>query len=525
MKKYLYYLFLMMVLVVPFNVYAATEEEANAIFDKISNKKNEAGIYVIDIPSLEPAELIPEGQCVYTKERLLEECPDCYPDYTDEDFNEMIALNEESCLTNFTHIVIKMHLKNIGITNTQQFSFSTYGNTLTLAVEADEATDSPTFHERNYLINYTGSSKKDYKDEARKVADKLKNGYTLYGLDVMNAVYHYGGTEANIYNNDLILYKYPEVKDLMQQNKSFDFTVALGGAGCDPTGCGNDGYIGISKDSILLAIKNVGFGLNHTIFVDKTEEGTAFEKAEKLIKDYFDETVTVEVIDDAFDAIENDSYVNNAINKLLGKESGTYVGYYTTVKIDDVQQSIFIVEIEKEALEKKDENVVETTNYEEGIIIESNSYEVPLDIIITAEDAANEENVKKAAKENKLKFKHIFNIKITSPHNNKDITNIKKGVTVYIPVTGYKEKDKVLVYYIKDNGEIGETIEGTIVKKNNKLYVKFTTTHFSTYGIGEKITEEGSTKVPDTGDNLDLYIALGTAAALGLILIKKKSMI
>ena len=99
------------------------------------------------------------------------------------------------------------------------------------------------------------------------------------------------------------------------------------------------------------------------------------------------------------------------------------------------------------------------------------------------------------------------------------VKTIENGIVVYLPVNGRKVGEEMAVYHITDNGK-GDEYKGVVVEVEGKQYVKFTTTHFSTYAVIEDTLE-----VPNTFDGIGYSIIALLVSIItlgGCILYKKK---
>ena len=117
------------------------------------------------------------------------------------------------------------------------------------------------------------------------------------------------------------------------------------------------------------------------------------------------------------------------------------------------------------------------------------------------------------------KVHSAYDIDVVKMRDGGFVKTIENGIDVYLPISGKKVGDKLTVYHITDN-EKGEGFEGEVVEEDGKLYVKFRTTHFSTYAVAEELSISGSGSIinPNTGDNLGLYIILGLSGLGALVL-------
>ena len=117
----------------------------------------------------------------------------------------------------------------------------------------------------------------------------------MFGLNVINSVYHYGLTNDDAYLNDALIARYGNVKDIFESEKEYKFVnYNLGGGGA-PYYATFINSIGVMKDGILYDTKEILFKEYSIVYVDKNETGTVFEKAERRLKDNFKNEIEVQV--------------------------------------------------------------------------------------------------------------------------------------------------------------------------------------------------------------------------------------
>ena len=500
------FLVLLMLLILPITGKCLTPEEK---LDKIKSVK-EGDTYYIDVKSLDP-DIILGDTCNITKEELIKRNSEYYSNMSNEELNSVLLEEKHYCLNYYYTFILGLHLKKNGVENLYNDYVLDYTdkNNVKISVYDDNNQVS-----RNYKLRYIDNYDKSVLSGSNKVKNELKDVYTIYGLSVLNSIYHYGNIEENIYQNDLVLYRFSDLKDTINKYSDYEIIPRLQGAGGTPSINANEGALGIFKNDILYALSKTSFEMNHVLYVDKDESGTAFSKAEKRISDYFKGTVNVEVDKENFDLVQ-DEYLDDEINEYLGTQNVSYVGTFTKVKLDDKETLILIVEIPKDKLDKVD---IQTKDYKTGINISTSSYQVPIDVTLLTQDVINNDLVKKASEKSDINFVNAYDINLLKTSNGGYVTKIEDGVVVYMPLSGsYKENDKVDVYYIKDDGTL-EKLEGSAVLVGDDLFVKFITNHFSTYAVGNEII-----KNPNTIDNVYIYLIIGLASmtCLGYIVYKK----
>lgn len=498
-KLLVVFLSVFMLGMISINVHAETFEEQ---LDKIGTDKD-GETYYINVKSIDP-DILVGNSCDVTKEDLLKINNEYYSNFSDEEMERALVQEKKSCLDYDYTLILGLHLKKSGVEN----FYNTYGaeftdkNNVRIWVYDDNNEVS-----RNYELRYVEDYDKSILNNAGKIKSELKDRYVIYGLAVLNSVYHYGTIEDNIFQNDLVLYRFSDLKQTIKKYKKYEIVPRLQGAGGTPNVNGNEGGLGVFKDGILYALKRTNFEMNHVLYVDEAEEGTVFEKAEKRINKYFKNKINVVVDSENYSEFQDD-LLDNDINKYLGTTDVSYTGYLTKVKLGDKETDILIVEIPKDKLDRVN---IHTKDYDSGINITTESYQVPIDVTLEIKDVIDNDLIKKASLERKVNFTNAYDINLLKTASGGYVTKVEDGVVVYMPLTdSYKENDKVNVYYVKDDGTL-EKIEGTAVKLDDGLYVEFTTNHFSTYAVGSEVIQN-----PDTADNIMLYIVIGLLAVLGL---------
>lgn len=100
-------------------------------------------------------------------------------------------------------------------------------------------------------------------------------------------------------------------------------------------------------------------------------------------------------------------------------------------------------------------------------------------------------------------------------------------VTIKIPVPAGYDVNELILYYVADDG-LKEAIAHTVTEEDGKHYVTFSTTHFSSYVLAQKLSKDGNnTDIPQTGDTSNpimwVILALSSGAVLVLNTRKKKT--
>lgn len=179
-----------------------------------------------------------------------------------------------------------------------------------------------------------------------------------------------------------------------------------------------------------------------------------------------------------------------------------------------------------------------TSDFRTNVTVSTdNTNIIPLDTMIKIKELTSGEEYSRILKILDTTNSEMFDISLFSSSVNKYVTKLEDGsFEVRIPITE-KFKDKnLVVYYVDDNGKVTEYP----VEISNGEAV-FKTDHFSIYTLAElteelPIEKEPIDKIidepvdnPKTGDNIIIYIIIGTVAILGIVvclvmyLKKKKS--
>lgn len=361
-----------------------------------------------------------------------------------------------------------------------------------------------------YLDNYD----KDTFNKALNIISSLEDNYYLQGMNSINSIYHYGNISNNDYKTSTILARFSKLKEIIETNPMFDFEIVLGRGGGTPFGESRYATISLYKDNVLYAYKEVILNVEHIIYVDKSLSGTIYDKAKDRLNDYFNNKVDISFDMTSIDTYEDDEY----INKLLGTNEK-----YNTVSLnlilDNKSFYVTLIEVDKKFLDAP--SLISIDN-KTGINVYTESYDVPIDSSIKTNNVLEEIYISKFIKDNKIDLDYAYDINLIKAYDKKYVTNIVGGIDVYIPVSNYNKGDKVYVYYIRDDSSLGEKLIGEVIEIDNKLYVKFTTTHFSTYGIEKLNSISNEVDNPKTSDNIFIYIItfIASLVIMGLCIYK-----
>lgn len=526
MKKKNIFIIIVILLFFSVNVKAITQEELYQKLDKLPFKIVDGKRY-IEVNAVDPDKVIGDS-CTFTEEDYNEEYLKNYdetagiPKISFEDWNiDRVAM----CKSEYYSSYVSTYLSGIG------YGQQTYEYGVT-AKDVDGkasktlfefgATDNEDDGYASYEVevSYIAEYDENEYQKAAAVANKLEEVYSIFGLNIINSIYHYGLNSRSAYASENILPRYSDLKELIENNPEYKFIPSIMGAGGAPYYGRYYLQVGLFKNDVMYAVQNVTFDEYSIMYVDKDETGTIFEKAEKRLKEYFNNKVDV-VVDGTDSWINEGEEFDQIVNNNLGTTNVTYKGHVAKILIgEDIETYFVIVEIPKDKLDKA---VVKSFDVETGVNVETESYDVPLDVKLNAKDVKEEKFVKDALNKKNLKVDLAYDLTLSKSHDNTFINTIENGIEVYIPVSNdYKVGDKEKVYYIKEDTAETEVFDGEVVSINDKTYIKFITTHFSTYALASNVIEN-----PNTLDNIGIsfitmFISL-VGIISGLIYVKKNS--
>lgn len=475
---------------------ARTEEEAwDIMFEEVPfvDEKDEC---FLDVDSV-PYSVLEKNACSFTYDEYVSRHP--YSDtYTEEKLQEDYNIDINYCKSS-----LKYHAFS-HISDNASFLVSEDGKEITASVSYDEGTIN-----KSCTLRYP-----EYDEEvvetAKEISGKLDYVYTLYGYDVINSFYHYGPLSNDVWNSNYVMYRFPKIKEVLMDYPEFGYDTSseAGGVGFSHS---SGGFIKFIKNDILYGVHYYSANYYGMLLVDKDEEGTTLEKAQRALENHFGENVDFRFDDEVWD-IDDSGF--DLANKAFGTTGIDYEGIDVTLFIGNTQFNIGAVEMDKKAIKDFE---VRAKHKGTGVHVYTNSYEVPVDATLEVEDVTKDmDNVFDKAM---YKVHSAYDIDVVKMRDGGFVKTIENGIDVYLPITGKKVGDKLTVYHITDN-EKGEGFDGEVVEEDGKLYVKFRTTHFSTYAVAEELSTSGSGSItnPNTGDNLGLYIILGLSGLGALVL-------
>ncbi len=359
--------------------------------------------------------------------------------------------------------------------------------------------------------------------KAVSIANTFTKDYYNIDMAYINQKINFGESIFQLLENNYksILNLYPEIKETIELNPEFDFFPVACGFGGTPGFEGNVGSLFVMKNNVVFALtKSISYGTSRILLVPDTtiKTTTAYaEEALKRVKEYInDDTVSV-TLERETDAniiaacgVEDASgmpcqYLASAVEWGLGiplttgDDSDLYPSSYYKLTIAGDEMGVYIVAVPSTQIKKLE---IKSISKVTGISISTTDNKVPIDTSLRVSDVTNDVKGKNIIK--------AFDIDLYSLINNNYIKQIAGGVKVMIPVeTGTTD---VNIYYIKEDGSLGEKYNTSIKVIDGKTFAIFTTNHFSTYGI-----VKDSLTNPDTSDNIAFYLIMGIISLTGIV--------
>ena len=473
-NKLLFFILGLGIFLFPSITNALTFEEANKIMDSLPIVE-EDGSCVFSSNSVS-YEVMKESTCGFTYDEYVKRHP-YKSTYTKEQLEESYQTNIERCKNNFTNRMFNH------ISKDAYFTYDEDTKLLNISINYDDGNLS-----KSCSIEYV-----EYDEEvlttAKEVDNKLDYSYTLYGYDVINSFYHYGTTMNDIFSSNTVMYRFPKIKEVLTEYPYFDYSASAGGSS-GGFYSQSSGFIKLFKDDILYGMHYFDANYFGILLVDKEEEGTTLEKAKRALNTYFGGKVEYSFDEDNVYGIDDSGY--DLANKAFGTTGIVYEGIDVMLTLPSGQFNIGVAEMDKEDIKEFE---VKAKHKGTGVYVSSNSYDVPVDSALEVEDVTKE--VEKIFNKNMYKVHSAYDMEVVKMKDGGFVKTIENGIDVYLPISNRKVGEEMTVYHIIDN-EKGEGFKGVVVDIDGKQYVKFTTTHFSTYAVIETLSEE----IPNTIDNL-----------------------
>ena len=499
--KVLFIITCILALITPNFVNALTEDEANEILNSLPIKEVD-GKKIMETKIVDPSYVM-DNQCTVNKSGPT----------TDEWIKE--------CKEYLYQDIILTYLKYLGYDTTDimlEFNENDYKNAV-LSYFFDDSDAGTTSISINVEVSYLKDADTKEIEKAKKVLAGFEDSDRLYGLQLINLIYHYGAIEDADYNKETIFGRYQDFKKTMEEYPEYKF-ISNGGRGGGDT-LVRERYIqaGMFKDGIMYGIKQVIHHENQILFVDKDSTGNIKEKIEARLNEYFNNKVDVNIeIDDTFsiediyatDEISGREWFNNFVNEILGTNGLEFTAYFANIKINNIEMGFVVTEVPSKYVNNL---YVEAYDSTTGVSIKTESYDVPIDAMVNAKDIKNNTNIINNFENDGQTVESAYDISLIKCYNGSFIHKIDKGIEVYLPLDGeYNSNLNYKVYYVSSTNE-KEEYDTEIVTINGKNYAKFVTNHFSSYVLtsetkGKVNTENTVVENPQTLDSVSENILM-----------------
>ena len=470
--------------------------------------------------------------------------------FATEDYcNEAGYPDTESCTRDVTMMLVKAYINNklyyIREDNPEILYFVDHcdsKDSCAIFIQKQDGAGNPQ-DTRTFDINYNGDFNQTKYDYVKSFTDNIKKEYHLFDLSYINEVNNYLHGVNRILDDIHVLRIYPELKEIIENNPRLELMVGLIGAGGVLHYDGNNGSIFVSYDGVIYgASMDIIFRVDRYVFISEDIEDTneAVAQAVKtrvtnFINDpsreitvTYNEDNTNLLFDEEFTSPIVSEEVSNFVNNRLNlSDSADVVGMYD-LYIDlptgdgmgvGTTENIVVVRFPNKVLDGLNVTI-QSFDFESGILMFTGSSSVPLDTSITSVNVVDANYVQNAIRNEDAILVAAYDLNLYSILNKQYINSIREGVDVLIPISNDYDEETLKVYYITDDGNRGEEFTGTVVTVKNQKYVKFTTTHFSTYAIlsvNAPIENNQEVINPKTFDGVSRYIIIGIVSLFVLI--------
>lgn len=349
-------------------------------------------------------------------------------------------------------------------------------------------------------------------DKAIQTIDNANLKVNLVDLEFINDFYYNNETEffSKNYNSKQL---YDSFYKVINDKHISYFYVPEGGGG-DYFASGMSGKLVLFYDGIAYGSTNnyIETNMYHVIYIPNDTPNTIddyIKAAQKRIDDYLGKDSGVTVSYSRAVIPEDLDYVD--LN-LEGHDGNSY-----HINFKD-KQSEFIIIKDSNKIQKSTFTAIDVNN---NITVTSNNAIYPTNTIVFSEKMnKNEKEYKQILEKLGITDAEVIDINLYSTL----IGNIKNfegtNFNVNVPLTNSNlNSSNLYAYYIDDNGKIEEhpiTI--------NDFIASFDTTHFSTYIISQKISDDklqgitnGNEENPGTYDDITLWMSLGLLSLGGII--------
>lgn len=506
-KRIILFLILIASMITPNFVSALTEEEVYAKLDDLPFKEVDGKKY-FETKIVNP-DIIIGDECLFTT--------DDYNDrYDKEDgmsSDEWILEQTNMCLGMYYNDMMRLYMKYLGYDDLYLNFDIENPNKNKATIEYYYDTENGSEHVKiDVEISYLADVNMKEVEKAKKILSNFKEEDRLYGLQLVNLMYHYGEIEDADYMKDAIFARYSNFKKIMEKNPEYQYVSNGGRGGGDLITRHRVIQAGMFKDGIMYGIKQLDHYEDRILFVDKDSIGTLKEKVEARLNEYFNNKVEIEVeIENNYTADDElgSEWIDNYVNELLDIEGIDTTGYYSTININGKELYFVVAEVPKKYVNKL---YIEAYDSKTGVNVKTDSYDVPIDVRVKANDVKDNKKLKDRFDKENLVVKFAYDMSLTKSFDGTFVNKIDKGIEVYFPVDEkYKVGDKHKVYYVSNDYFEKEVYDGEVVRVDNKNYVKFVTNHFSTYVLVSDEIEN-----PETYDGITKTIIMTIVSLLGL---------
>ena len=332
-------------------------------------------------------------------------------------------------------------------------------------------------YDRIYTYSVTNNIDAEVAAAVDAISANIKTEYLIEGKEYLNALYHYGGIndiwDGATRDGSKSLFIWKEFKKNADVYKTvgLEYKVIAEGDIMSPEsgGCAMNLYI--VKDGITYSYNFFDLRYSSVFYLDKNKSGTPEKKMKDILNSYF----------------KGEAY--NLTTQYYGPynlDGKNYDSYLFTLTFGD-RGPYYLVGILAPSTYVNSDYLAEAYDAETDISINSTGYEVPVDVELDITDKKNDKNIQSLLAKYSYEMVDAYNIVLYGNKNDKHVNTIQDGVEVFIPTNKYNVGDVITIRHIKDDGTLGEMLQGTVVSRNNKLYAKFTTTHFSTYALVNEV--------------------------------------
>lgn len=397
----------------------------------------------------------------------------------------------------------------------------------------------------------------ELKKEAYDIVKSIAADVYIADVDMFNHYLNYETDTSTFFSGNNALNEFASLKKVVEENPKYNFFVAY-----EDTRRGDnylsmaEGSTYIEKDGIIYGFTLNTYSCNNMFFVPTDTKIEDYGKVlEERLKEYVnDENIKVEVLpyDDTLENFyqEDRGNVSYSLTKLLNITIDEYyklantsleeekknvtnewelewveenqeciMMYSYQLFINGKKYEIGIVELDLDTINKF--GTILSVDNKTGIIIKTGASNVPLDASLSANEyELNDEEVNYLYK-NGYKRLRSYNFELYSRILDKVISKFNDVSEILIPFDEKLDLDKIKVLYMSDDMKTIEEYEVKEVIYNDIKYLSFSTNHFSNY-----IVIEDTLEVPNTIDNINIYLIFGITSLFGivstLVLLNKK---